>query len=125
MKAKLLFLITALIAVANTFSAEAQVVPINIVREPTPPGSEVSHRAPAQVPINCFLEDNSYLVVNFFADLGTVAVEIENRTTGELTQTTVNAFAGTMVFPISASQGHWVITFTLQGGVIYYGEFNL
>lgn len=31
MNAKLLFLITALIAVANTFSAEAEVVPINFV----------------------------------------------------------------------------------------------
>lgn len=125
MKAKLFFLITALIAVANVYSAGAEVVPINIVREPTPPGSEVLHRAPAQVPIGCLLEDNSYLVVNIFADLGTVSIEIENQTTGENNQTTVKALAGQMIFPISASQGHWVITFTLQGGVIYYGEFNL
>jgi len=123
MKAKLLLLITALIAVANTFSAEAQVVPINIVREPTPPGSEVSHRAPAQVPISCFLEDNSYLVVNFFADLGTVTVETENQTTGDNYQVKVNALAGPMILPISGISGRWRIIFILANGVKYSGEF--
>ena len=82
MKAKLLFPVVALIAVTNTFSAEAEVVPINIVREPTPPGSEVLHRAPAQVPISCFLEDDSYVVVNFFADLGTVSVDHRRQLPG-------------------------------------------
>ena len=123
MKAKLLFPVVALIAVTNTFSAEAEVVPINIVREPTPPGSEVLHRAPAQVPISCFLEDDSYVVVNFFADMGTVSVEIENQTTGDNYQATVNALAGPMILPISGISGHWRIIFILADGEKYSGDF--
>ena len=83
------------------------------------------HRAPAQIPISCFLEDNASLMVFFLADLGSVSVEIENQTTGEYNQTTMNALAGPALFPISGTSGHWTITFTLTSGVRYCGEFDI
>lgn len=123
MKAKLLFLITALIAVANTFSAEAQ-VPINIVREPTPPGSEVSHRAPAQIPMDCvYYPSLTSIATTFHYDLGSVSVRVENQTTGDNHQVQVNALAGPMILPISGISGRWRIIFILANGVKYSGEF--
>lgn len=75
--------------------------------------------------MTCFLQENSFLVVTFLADLGTVSVEIENQTTGEYNQTTMNALAGPALFPISGTSGHWTITFTLTSGVRYCGEFDI
>lgn len=86
----------------------------------------VPPKSPAQIPMDCvYYSSLTSIATTFHYDLGSISVEIENQTTGENNQITVKALAGQMIFPISASQGHWVITFTLQGGVIYYGEFNL
>ena len=106
------------------FSARAEHRTIIIVSD-SELGSEVIHRAPAQIPISCFLEDNASLMVFFLADLGSVSVEIENQTTGEYNQTTMNALAGPALFPISGTSGHWTITFTLTSGVRYCGEFDI
>lgn len=125
MKAKQLFLITVLVTVINAFSAKAEEVPIIIVRESTP-DSEVLHRAPAQIPMGCSLVDDSYLVVNIFADLGSVSVEIEDQTTGEYNLSTINALVGSELIPISGSAGNWIISFTILGsGVRYIGSFSI
>ena len=65
----------------------------------------------------------SSILVNYQIDLGSVTIEIENLTTGEYSQTLVNAIAGPMLLPISGTAGQWTITFTLPSGVVYYGEF--
>lgn len=123
MKTKLHFLIATLLTMLNIFSSKAEQKPINIIREPTPPGSEVIHRDPSQIPITCFLEDDACLVVNFLDIIGAVAIEVENHTTGEYNQTIVNAVAGPVVFPISGTAGYWSITFILTDGTIYQGNF--
>lgn len=51
-------------------------------------GSEIIHRSP--VPITCVL-DGSLLFVDFLDNLGSVTIEIENQTTGEYSQSVVNA----------------------------------
>ena len=77
-------------------------------------------------PIICVYNEMTYFLdVTFLVDLGSVVVEIENQTTGEYTQTQVNAQAGPMPFFISGTAGHWTITFSLSNGVQYYGEFDL
>jgi len=53
-----------------------------------------------------------------------VDVRIENITTGE---TSAGQIPGntTSIIPISGTAGYWAITFTLENGDIYYGEFVL
>lgn len=85
-------------------------------------GGDVIHRE--QIPITCTLLPETILV-NYLLSLGPVSIEIENQTTGEYSQTLVNALAGPMVLPISGSAGQWTIMFTLPSGVQYYGEFDI
>ena len=107
----------------NATQTDEEIIPIyesNDPSIPTPP------KAPGQIPIECvYLSSASTIVVNYFYDLGSVTVEIENQTTGEYSQSVVNALAGPMPFIISGTSGHWSITFTLSSGVQYCGEFDI
>ena len=99
---------------------------IIIIGEGGSGGGSPIHYAPAQVPIQAaYYSPQSTVFVNFVYDLGYVSVEIENLTTGEYSQTVVNALAGPMAFPISSSAGHWTITFTFTNGEVFYGEFDI
>lgn len=81
-------------------------------------------KAPILIPLDCVYYSNpSTIVVNFHSSLGSVSVEIENQTTGEYSQTMVNAVAGPRSFPISGNAGFWTVTFTLSNGAVYYGDF--
>lgn len=89
-------------------------------------GGSPGYHAPALIPIQAaYYSPHSTVFVNFVYDLGYVSVEIENLTTGEYSQTVVNALAGPMAFPISSSAGHWTITFTFTNGEVFYGEFDI
>ena len=57
-------------------------------------------------------------------DLGLVAIEIENLTTGESIQTNVNAVQGVHPFSLPNVAGDYVITFTLPNGRVYRGVFE-
>ena len=107
----------------NATQTDEEIIPIyesNDPSIPTPP------KAPGQIPIECvYLSSASTIVVNYLYDLGSVTVEIENQTTGEYSQSVVNALAGPMPFIISGTSGHWRISFTLSSGVCYYGEFDI
>lgn len=124
---KLVILLSALFFCATSFALpnEEGGTPIPILRD-----NSLEHaippKSPAQIPVDCiYYSSLSSIVATFHYDLGSVSVIIENQTTGEYNQTTVNALAGQMIFPISASTGHWSISFSLPGGVLYYGEFEL
>jgi len=100
-------------------------IPI-IIGEGGNPGGLPIFYAPTQIPIQAAYSSlHSTVFVNFLYDLGYVSVEIENLTTGEYSQTVVNALAGPMAFPISSSVGHWTITFTFTNGEVFYGEFDI
>ena len=87
-------------------------------------GSGPTFRGPT--PMSCVLhQTTSVIEVYFLNDLGSVSVEIENQTTGEYSQTQVNAQAGPMFFPITHTTGLWSIVFTLENGIQYFGEFIL
>ena len=64
-------------------------------------------------------------MVNFLYDLGSVSVEIENETTGEYNQTTINATQGVHPIIVSGDAGAYVITFTLNNGQAFIGEFEI
>lgn len=83
-------------------------------------------RIPAIIPMeSSYYPSLSTIMVNFRWDLGSVSVEIENLSTQEYWQTTINATQGVHPFLISGTSGTWTITFTLSNGTVYYGEFNL
>ena len=89
-------------------------------------GGGPAHYAPAMIPIMAaYYPSLSTILVLFRYDLGLVSVEIENLSTGEYSQTLVNASQGVHPFLISGTSGTWTITFTLSSGVQYYGEFDI
>lgn len=87
-------------------------------------GGDTGHHAPALIPIQAAYY-SSLIMVSFRFDLGSVFIEIENETTGEYDQTTVNATQGVHPFFISGTAGHWSISFTLSNGLRYVGEFDI
>ena len=85
-----------------------------------------THHAPSLIPMSCYYSAAlSSILVNYQFVLGATVIEIENPTTGEYSQTLVNALAGPMVLPISGTAGQWTITFTLASGTVYCGEFAI
>lgn len=83
-------------------------------------------RAPALIPIQAaYYTSLCALLVNFIYDLGQVAVEIENQTTGESIQSTINATQGVHPFSLPNIAGDYVITFTLPSGRVYSGAFEI
>ncbi len=97
-----------------------------VIRDAILNGPAIPPKAPVAIPIECVFYPSSFtIIVDFLTNLGFVSVEIENQTTGEYSQTTVNAVAGPMAFPISGTSGDWSITFTLTDGTIYQGTFNI
>lgn len=99
---------------------------IIIIGEGGSGGGSPIHYAPAQVPIQAaYYSSHSTVFVNFVYDLGYVSVEIENLTTGEYSQTTVNATQGVHPFVISGHAGIYEITFTLSNGQVYQGSFEI
>ena len=102
-------------------------VPIPILPEGTSTSDvgEIIYRTPALVPLACVLEDDACLAITWFADLGTVSVEIENQSTGEYYQNEVCACEGTDNFLISGSAGAWRLTVTLSNDECFIGEFQI
>ena len=89
-------------------------------------GETGGSRSFTAIPITAtYYSSLSSIVVNYLYDLGSVTVEIENQTTGEYSQSVVNALAGLMPFIISGTSGHWRVSFTLSSSVCYYGEFDI
>ena len=104
-------------------SDSAEMKPIVIVRHGNP--STGAPRSQGTVEINAYYDDASCSVVATLANAGTsVDVSIENLSTGESYNDSVSG-NGIAVLPISGSSGVWVITFTLSGGEVYEGEFEL
>lgn len=99
---------------------------IIVILEETSPDYSSPPKSPSFIPIGCVYSPAlSSLVATYYQDLGSTSIEIENLTTGEYSQTLVNALAGPMVLSISGSAGQWIITFTLSSGTVYFGEFTI
>ena len=82
--------------------------------------------APVRIPIQAaYYPSLSTLLVSFMYDMGQVAIEIENQTTGEFIQTNVNAVQGVHPFSLPNIAGDYVITFTLPIGRVYSGAFEI
>lgn len=118
-------LVSAMLAGASFVSSFGHEIPVIPSGNPGDDG-DIIFRAPAFIPIYCdWSEQSSTISVYFLANLGTVSVEIENQTTGEYSQSTINALAGATLFPISGTAGNWTIRFTLSNNQVYLGTFTI
>lgn len=126
---KILLLLSAFLMLVPNWSSKADggdvQIPVNVGDGGTNNGGP-THHAPVLVPISAvYYSSLSSIVASYLYDLGSVTVEIENQTTGEYSQSVVNALAGPMPFIISGTSGHWRVSFTLSSSVCYYGEFDI
>lgn len=65
------------------------------------------------------------VLVRFIKDVGEVEISIRNLSSGEYNDYTINSKIGSIVLPISGDSGDYVITFTLQNGKQFIGEFSI
>ena len=83
-------------------------------------------RSPALIPISAYYYSSlSTILVNCSIDLGSMTVEIENVTTGIISQTSIDATQGVHPIAISGDAGIYEITFTLSDGHEYIGSFEI
>lgn len=63
--------------------------------------------------------------MRFIKDVGEVEISIQNLSSGEYNDYTINSKIGSIVLHISGNTGDYVITFTLQNGKQFIGEFSI
>lgn len=89
-------------------------------------GGDPTHRSPALIPIEASYDATlPGIILNFLYDLGPVAVSLENRTTGQVCQTVIEACQGGQVLPLFVEAGVYEIRFTLENGRWYWGTFEI
>lgn len=119
----LFFTVISLLFGANRLAAANKVIiikPGGLTETATP------NRAPIVVPIQAFYDAfTSSVYVVFDTNIGNVDISIVNQNTGEFIEDTINAYGTTAVIPISGDPGLYFLSFTLQLGSEYYGEFEI
>ena len=75
------------------------------------------------VPISAMVNGNT-VYVTFTGDLGDVDYELVNLSTAETVSDQVEG-TGLVLIPFSGDAGTYTLTFTLESGMQYYGEFSL
>lgn len=86
-----------------------------------------NNRSLTQYPIECcYMGMMNLIQTTFSTNLGDVALEVINTSTGEICYGTFNSTATTQAFlPISGTPGFYTITYTTQSGDIYEGTLTL
>ena len=129
MKNPFFLIATLIIAIASAIGTRCYASgddPVTIIIDDGDFGQTPIIRSPGLVPIEAaYYASLSSILVDFLYDLGSVSVEIENETTGAYTQTIINANQGTYPFLISGDVGIYQIIFTLPGGHVYTGSFEI
>ena len=75
--------------------------------------------------IEAYYDTDLLCVCAYLSNAGiSVSVEIVNHTTNETEEYVIPGY-GSSALPISGNPGYWTITFTLQSGDVYIGEFIL
>jgi hypothetical protein len=94
-----------------------------IVVSPKPPFDPDALRAPGSIPISAMVEGNTVYVA-FTGNLGDVDYELVNFDTLEVVSDQVEG-TGLVLIPFSGDSGSYAITFTIESGAQFYGEFDL
>lgn len=87
--------------------------------------SEISERpkAPERIPIFCQYEGGQ-LFFGFYFDLGSVIVNVTNKSTGEQWQAVLHT-SGTASMNVSEGAGSYHIEITTTNNKVYYGEYEI
>jgi len=112
-----------IISKATLLAAEDKVIVIKpgSLTETTTP-----NRSPELVPIEAYYDDfTSSVYVSFCTNIGNVDLIIVNQDTSEFIEETINAYGTMIAVPISGNPGLYYLSFTLQSGIEYYGEFEI
>ena len=88
---------------------------------------EKGNRGIIALPIDCYYAAFlSIIQTNVSDNLGEIAIEVLNTTTGETFYETFNStLTPQHVLPISGSAGFYTITYTTSGGDVYIGTYML
>lgn len=97
--------------------------PQEIVIRNMPPNAGQVPRTPVEIPISAMVNGNT-VYVTFTGDLGDVDYELVNLSTAETVSDQVEG-TGLVLIPFSGDAGTYTLTFTLESGMQYYGEFSL
>ena len=81
-------------------------------------------RDSTQAPILCFLISNT-IMLDFYTDLGIIDVTISEESDGIVYEESVNSGSGVSILDFSGIPGNYTITFSLQSGQYFFGEFSL
>lgn len=110
-----------LFAEISSFAQEPQVILISHTSGDLPDAP----RSPSITSIAAYYDYFSSSVCVNLINAGTiVSVELVNHTTNETADYIIPG-SGSSILPISGNAGFWTVTFTLESGDIYYGEFVL
>ena len=82
-------------------------------------------KSPSTVNLQAYYDCTSSDIVVSAQNAGaSISVCVENLVSGESSQHTISG-NGVSYLPISGTPGYWILTFTLQGGTEYNGQFTL
>ena len=117
----LMFALSLVAMVQIPAFADPEDIPVRGIR----PGGNTP-RSPEEIPVAASVSVSaSCIYITILSEVGNIDIELENLTTGEYSLTSVNSSTGSTIIPFSGSSGTWVITFTLESGVVYEGEFEI
>lgn len=127
MKTKIILLLMVAFLPLSTFLMKAD-EPI-MVHIPLSSQQNVSkgNRDITLSPIECwYFSDVEIIQTTVYDNLGEIAIEVLNATTGETFYETFNStLTPQHVLPISGSAGFYTITYTTSGGDVYVGTYML
>ena len=113
----------AFLIILSGISASATDVITNIIITKT---STTTIKKPRSIPIQCTywgLENSIH--IDFIEDIGDVAVEVTNTTTGESYYEDVVSADGQAVITIAGTEGEYLLQMTTEDGDLYEGVFRI
>ncbi|MBR1705828.1 MAG: hypothetical protein IJ721_03450 [Bacteroidales bacterium] len=118
-------LLVATTCLASSFSTRKEEVVSIPVHSEEPATHTHRPHAPATRVFEVWLDtDLGVLTVSAKRDVGEIDYILENSIEGEEASGSFDS-PGAILIPISGTSGLWTVTFTLESGVTYYGEFEL
>ena len=82
-------------------------------------------KSPSVVRLQAYYDCATSEIVVSAQNAGTsISVSVDNLVSGESSLHTISG-NGVSYMPISGSSGYWLLTFTLENGAIYIGEFTI
>jgi len=119
------FVFSLLLSVLASVAAFAYEEPV-VIADYTVHGQVERPRAPAFIPIKCFVDSEAlYVRLETAYDLGSIEVSLVNEESGDIQSTTLLFSAGSHYLPFTIQDGIYSIYFTILDGCQYKGIFMI